>query len=56
MYYKNYIIEKCSPPGRTKIQWAFAHVEYDGPDDYRFGFAESIENVKQQINAINQKP
>ena len=53
IYYRGYYIEYNPPPIPTyNMDFAYYSEDYDGPQDYRYGYGKSVEDCKHQIDLI----
>jgi len=48
MRYRDYEIRH--EPNVAGLDWAFSHVDYDGPEDSRYGYAATLEDAKAHID------
>lgn len=52
--YRGWIIEPTDPlppiPNWARFAWTYQHRDFDGPEDSRYGYAESVEACKAEID------
>ena len=53
---KEWIIERryISSVKPQPDEWAFHHRDYDGPEDPRIGFSQTLEGIYDQIRELNE--
>lgn len=53
MIYRNYEISYDPPPIPMRgMDYNFAHVDFDGPEDHRCGCAASVDDAQSRIDEI----
>lgn len=50
--YKGYVISMA--PLYTRFKWQYVHKEYDGPEDDRLGYCNTIEQCIEEIDEKNE--
>ena len=53
---KQWIIERryISAVRPQPDEWAFHHRDYDGPEDPRIGYSQTLEGIYDQIRELNE--
>jgi len=53
---KEWVIERRYISARKPQpdEWAFHHIDYDGPEDDRVGFSETLEGIYDQIREYEE--
>ena len=53
---KQWIIERRYISARKPQpdEWAFHHIDYDGPEDDRCGFGTTLEDIYEQIRDLDE--
>lgn len=52
-HYRDYKLERINHPLRLGDAWSYVHEDYDGPEDRRCGFCDSIKECVEAINEMD---